>query len=56
MDSDFFNRCKHDQQKAIKSQVWSWQPMQQKSNFKMPKFNLNQIDERVVFGTSLSDG
>jgi hypothetical protein len=24
--------------------------MQQKSNFKMLKFNLNQIDERVVFG------
>ena len=58
LDGDFFNCCKNVQ-KAIRLQIWSWQLMQQKSNFKMQKFNLNQIDERVAFGglkTSLSDG
>ena len=43
LDSVFFQRCKNAQ-KAIKLQIWTWQLIKGKFNFKIPKCYLNQTD------------
>jgi hypothetical protein len=37
-----------DVQKAIKLQIWAWQLIKRKFNFKISMFNLNEKDQRVV--------
>ena len=42
-DSDFFQRYKNVS-KAIKLQIWTWQLIKEKFNFKIAKFHLGQND------------
>ena len=40
---DFLQRCKNAQ-KAIKLQIWTWQLIKGKFDFKIPKFHLSYTD------------